>query len=78
MAKRTIDELLFVATGTMANGNKRHFSVYKHGGAVLVTSSLHGQSSSHLCAAGVKTEDQIKTVIRLVFRVTDVTVLRPR
>jgi hypothetical protein len=46
MVKRTADELLFVATGSMANGTKRHFSIYKHDEAVFITSRLHGHHLS--------------------------------
>ena len=78
MVRRTRDELLVVAMGTMGNAKRRLFSVYRHGGAVLVTSRFDGHDSRHSCPAQVKTEEQIKRAIRVTFDVTDVTIVRLR
>jgi hypothetical protein len=69
------DELLFHAAGTTINGSKRHFSVYKHGAAVLVR--MAGRPAPHLCPARVQTEEQITREIQLVFDVTELTTTRP-
>jgi len=76
MAKpKSREELLFHAEGARIDGARRRFAVYKYGAAVLIRQQ--GRPGRHLCPTHVKTEDQIKREISLVFDVTNVTIIRP-